>query len=42
MFQTSKRFFHASMDEWKKKHKTASTSLPEDEHVDVQNMSKTL
>jgi len=25
-----------------KYHKTACTSLPEDEHLDVQNMSKTL
>jgi len=26
----------------KKKHKSACTSFPEDEHLDVQNMSKTL
>jgi hypothetical protein len=31
-----------SMDAWKKYNKTACTSLPEDEHLDVQNMSKTL
>jgi len=28
--------------QWKKYHKTACTSLPEDEHLDVRNMSKTL
>ena len=32
----------ASMDPWKKYHKTACKSLPEDEHLDVRNMSKTL
>jgi len=32
----------AYMDAWKKYHKTACTSLPEDEHLDVRNMSKTL
>jgi len=26
----------------RKKYKTACTSLPEDEHLDVRNMSKTL
>ena len=31
----------AYMDAWKK-YKTACTSLPEDEHWDVRNMSKTL
>ena len=31
----------AYMDAWKKYHKTARTSLPEDEHLDVRNMSKT-
>jgi len=30
------------MDPWKKYHKTARTSLPEDEHLNVQNLSKTL
>ena len=30
------------MDAWKKYHKTASTSLTEDEHLDVRNTSKTL
>jgi hypothetical protein len=29
------------MDAWKKYHKTACTSLPENEHLDVQNMSST-
>jgi hypothetical protein len=32
----------AYMDAWKKYHKAACTSLPEDEHLDVRNMSKTL
>jgi len=32
----------AYMDIWKKYHKDACTSLPEDEHLDVRNMSKTL
>ena len=32
----------AYMDAWKKYHKTARTSLREDEHLDDQNMSKTL
>jgi len=32
----------AYMDAWKKYHKTACTSLPEDEHLDVRKMSKTL
>ena len=32
----------AYMDAWKIYHKTACTSLPEDEHLDVRNMSKTL
>jgi len=31
----------AYMDAWKKYHKTACTSLPEDEHLDVRNASKT-
>jgi len=30
------------MDAWQKYHKTLCTSLPEDEHLDVRNMSKTL
>ena len=30
------------MDAWKKYHKTACTNLPEDEHLDIRNMSKTL
>ena len=30
------------VDARKKYHKTASTSLPEDEHLDIRNMSKTL
>jgi len=30
------------MDAWKKYHKTACTSPPEFEHLDVRNMSKTL
>ena len=30
----------AYMDAWKKYHKTPRTSLPEDEHLDVRNMSK--
>ena len=30
------------IDAWKKYHKTAYTSLPDDEHLDVRNMSKTL
>jgi len=30
------------MQAQKKYHKTACTSLPEDEHLDVRNMSKTL
>jgi len=30
------------MDAWKKYHKTACTSVPEDEHLDVRNMSKSL
>jgi len=32
----------AYMDAWKKYRKTACISLPEDEHLDVRNMSKTL
>ena len=32
----------AYMEEWKKYHKIACTSLPEDEHLDVRNMLKTL
>jgi len=32
----------AYMDAWKKYHKTAYTSLPEDENLDVRNVSKTL
>ena len=32
----------AYMDAWKKYIKTASTSLPEDEHLHVQNISKIL
>jgi len=32
----------ADMDACKKYHKTVCTSLPEDEHLDVLNMSKTL
>jgi hypothetical protein len=32
----------AYMDAWTKCHKTACISLPEDEHLDVRNMSKTL
>ena len=32
----------AYMDAWKKYHKTASTSLPEEEHLDVRTVSKTL
>jgi len=32
----------AYMDSWKKYHKRSCTSLPEDEHLDVRNMSKTL
>jgi hypothetical protein len=32
----------AYMDAWKKDHKTACTTPPEDEHLDVWNMSKTL
>jgi hypothetical protein len=32
----------AYMDTWKKYHKTACTSLPEDEHLVVRNMPKTL
>ena len=32
----------AHMDTREKCHKTACTSLPEDEHLDVQNMSKTI
>ena len=32
----------ACMAAWKKYRKTAFTSLPEDEHFDVRNMSKTL
>jgi len=30
------------MDALKKYHKTAYTNLPEDEHLDVRNMSNTL
>ena len=30
------------MDAWKKYHKTACTRFPEDEHLDVRNMSETL
>jgi hypothetical protein len=30
----------AYMDAWKKYHKTACTSLPDDEHLGVRNMSK--
>ena len=29
-------------DAWKNYHKTACTSLPDDEHLDVRNTSKTL
>jgi len=32
----------AYMGTWKKYHKTKSTYLPEDEHLDGRNMSKTL
>ena len=32
----------ACMDAWKKYHKISRTNLPEDEHLDVRNMSKTL
>ena len=32
----------AYMDAWNKCHKTADTSLPEDEHLDVRNVSKAL
>jgi len=32
----------AYKDAWKKYHKTSCTSLPEDEHLDVRNMSKPL
>jgi len=32
----------ASMDARKKYHKTACTNLPEDEHLDVRNMSETI
>jgi hypothetical protein len=32
----------AYMNAWKKYHKTACTSLPEDEQLDVRNMSKAL
>ena len=32
----------AYMDACKKYRKTACSSLPDDEHLDVQNMSKTL
>jgi len=32
----------AYMDAWEKCHKTESTSLPEVEHLDGWNMSKTL
>jgi hypothetical protein len=32
----------AYMDARKKKHKTACKNLPEDEHLDVRNMSKTI
>jgi len=32
----------AYMDAWKKYHKTTCTSLIEDEHLDVRNMSKIL
>jgi hypothetical protein len=28
----------ADMDAWKEFHKTACTSLPEDEHLDVRNI----
>ena len=31
----------AYVEAWKKCHKTACTSLPEDGHTDVRNMSKT-
>jgi len=34
--------FNTYTDARKKYHKTACTSLPEDEHLDVRNMSKTL
>jgi hypothetical protein len=30
----------AYIDMWKKYRKTACTNLPEDEHLDVRNMSK--
>ena len=33
---------NAYMNAWKKYHKTACASLPEDEHLDVRNMLKTL
>jgi hypothetical protein len=32
----------AYMDAWQKYHKTACTSLPEDEHLDVRNTSKAI
>ena len=32
----------AYMDVWKKYHKTVCTSLRDDEHLDVRNMSKAL
>jgi hypothetical protein len=32
----------AYMDAWKKYNKTACTSLPEDEHLDVRNISNTI
>jgi len=30
------------VDAWKKEHKTACTSLPEDKYLDVRNKPKTL
>jgi len=32
----------AYMEAWKKYHKIARTNPPEDKHLDVRNMSKTL
>jgi len=36
------QYNNIKVDAWKKYHKTACTSLPEDEHLNVRNMSKTL
>ena len=33
---------HAYTNTWKKYHRTACTSFPEDERLDIRNMSKTL